>query len=101
MPYKQDQVLFSQNKKMEKNSMSTLVQQQNRIRWLDITKAICIIAVVIGHVYHNNIIRIYTLSFSVPAFFFFSGYCYHHPPNKVNFIIKKSKQSLYHMYHFQ
>lgn len=63
-----------------------------RIHWIDIAKGICIISIVIGHVYHNSFIRTYALSFDVPMFFFLSGLCYRKPDDSIEYFINKIKR---------
>ena len=58
-----------------------------RIAWVDITKEIGIILVIIGHIAENKIIY----SFHMPLFFILSGYLY---KNKEKFVRKKIKSIL-------
>lgn len=66
------------------------MNRENRIFWVDITKGILIILIVLGHVFKDGIIRMCIFSFHVPAFFFLSGYCYKKYPNK-EFLARKLK----------
>ena len=72
--------------------MSSQIMKSLRIQWIDIAKGICIISIVIGHVYHNSFIRTYALSFDVPMFFFLSGLCYRKPDNSTEYFINKIKR---------
>ena len=70
---------------------SELSLNKGRIHWIDIARGICIIAIVIGHTYHNNVLRTYTLSFDVPMFFFLSGILYKYPTKASDYFKKKLK----------
>ena len=72
--------------------MSSQIMKSYRIHWIDIAKGICIISIVIGHVYHNSFIRTYALSFDVPMFFFLSGLCYRKPDDSIEYFINKIKR---------
>lgn len=49
---------------------------KERVHWIDIAKGLGIIAVVIGHIYHDEIIYNWLYSFHMPLFFFVAGYLY-------------------------
>lgn len=72
--------------------MSDHTAESCRILWIDIARGICIISIVIGHVYHNSLLRTYTLSFDVPMFFFLSGLCYRKPKDSIEYFLNKAKR---------
>lgn len=75
----------------EWNIMSMLSNEKlMREKWIDIVKAILIIAVVWGHVYNNGIFRRWLYSFHVPGFFLISGVCFKYYDFKI-YIKKKIK----------
>ena len=43
---------------------------KERVHWIDIAKGLGIIAVVIGHIYNNQVIFKWLYSFHMPLFFF-------------------------------
>lgn len=45
-----------------------------RVGWIDICKGCGIILVILGHIYSDNVLRIWIYSFHMPLFFFVSGY---------------------------
>ena len=49
---------------------------KERVHWIDIAKGLGIIAVVIGHIYHNKTMFNWLYSFHMPLFFFVAGYLY-------------------------
>ena len=49
---------------------------KERVHWIDIAKGLGIIAVVIGHIYHNQMMFNWLYSFHMPLFFFVAGYLY-------------------------
>lgn len=64
--------------------------KQNRIRSIDIAKAIGIFLIVLGHVLKFGNLRKFIYAFHVPLFFFLSGICFTQKDNK-KFIVKKIK----------
>lgn len=72
--------------------MGDHIAKSGRVSWIDIARGICIISIVIGHVYHNSFLRTYTLSFDVPMFFFLSGLCYRKPDNSTKYFVNKAKR---------
>ena len=44
-----------------------------RIVWLDIAKALGIVAIVLGHTIQGGLVKKYVYSFHVPMFFFLKG----------------------------
>lgn len=52
--------------------------KKNRIEYLDMSKGIAILLVVIGHIYHNNYFKIWIFSFHMPLFFIISGCLYNY-----------------------
>lgn len=51
---------------------------KERLECLDICKGFAIIAVILGHIYENNFIRIWLCSFHLPLFFIVSGILIRH-----------------------
>lgn len=66
-------------------------KNKERIHWIDIARGMCIIAIVIGHVYTDGYLRWYLFSFHVPAFFYLSGLCFKENEEFAVFIIKRIK----------
>lgn len=64
---------------------------EKRIRWIDISKGIGIILVLMGHVSKIKIINNIIFSFHMPLFFMISGYLY---KNKEKFVKNKFKKIL-------
>lgn len=65
--------------------------KNKRILWIDISKGIGIILVLIGHVSQNQYINSFIYSFHMPLFFIISGYLYNDKPK---YIRKKIKSIL-------
>lgn len=66
-----------------------------RIKWIDILRAIAIIFVVIGHTLTEGEVQTYFYSFHIPLFFFISGMLFKNKEEKfATFLIKKIKQLL-------
>ena len=63
--------------------------QKQRVGWIDITRGICILAIVLGHVWNFGYIRQYLFSFHVPIFFFLSGLCFRYTGNIKEYLLKK------------
>lgn len=53
-----------------------MMEKNNRIKWIDVLKAIAIILVVLGHIYNNNFVYRFLYSFHLPVFMFVSGWLY-------------------------
>lgn len=69
--------------------------EKKRIKWIDLSKGIAIIAVVFSHEFASiNEIVIITNSFMLPLFFFLSGYCITPKKYKISEYIYKKIQSL-------
>ena len=67
-----------------------------RIDWVDVSKAICIICVIITHSsYCNNYVRAIFEPFFLIAFFFLSGYVYKNKYDFKELLINKSKTILF------
>lgn len=65
-----------------------------RLKWIDLLKAIGIIAVVVGHVTKNDTLRIIIYSFHMPLFFFISGYLLNvskYASNQLDFVWNRFK----------
>ena len=64
-----------------------------RIDYLDYSKGIAIILVVLGHIFNGGNIKTYIYSFHIPLFFIISGYLFNYSNiNSFNeFISKKTK----------
>ena len=52
-------------------------------------RGILMIAIVIGHVSTDGLLRRWVFSFHVPAFFFLSGFCFHYTERFGSFLLKK------------
>jgi len=48
----------------------------NRISWIDSAKGLGIIAIVLGHIGHNEVLVNYLYSFHIPLFFFIAGFLF-------------------------
>lgn len=65
------------------------------LKWIDVTKGIGILLVIIGHNNFNPILKTIIFTFHMPLFFFINGYLYHYIKYKQNargFIYKKFKR---------
>lgn len=65
-----------------------------RLAWLDITKGIAIILMVLGHTSIPTLFHNYIFSFHMPLFFLVSGYMFKNKYNFKEYIIRKTKQLL-------
>ncbi len=66
-----------------------------RIAWIDITKYVCIIFVIIEHLESKTAaLQKFYMPFFLMAFFFVSGYCYHEEASFSIFLKKKIRQLL-------
>lgn len=63
---------------------------QERVHWIDITRGIAIIAIVLGHVFTSGNLWRYVFSFHVPIFFFISGYCFSYKKDMNLFLKEKT-----------
>ena len=75
----------------------------NRTTWIDISKGIGIILVIIGHTSIPNFLTILIFSFHMPLFFVISGFLFNkkkYLDNFSNFIYKKSSTLLWPFYTF-
>jgi fucose 4-O-acetylase-like acetyltransferase len=66
----------------------------SRIIWIDITKALGIFLVVLGHVNSKNIVNDWIYSFHMPLFFFLSGLCFTPKKTYMEFFVRKIKSLL-------
>lgn len=69
-----------------------------RVVWVDVLKGIGTLAVVIGHFYDNELVRIFLNKFQLPLFFFASGYLY--KPEKIGNWIKRKFANIIKPYFF-
>lgn len=78
---------------------------KKRLDYLDITKSLCILFVILGHYFTNdtNNFKIWFYTFHVPCFFFVSGIIINHNQKDINFkkfIYKKFKSLILPYYTF-
>lgn len=79
----------------QKNTARMEEYMKERIKWIDILRAIAIIFVVIGHTLTEGEVQTYFYSFHIPLFFFISGMLFKNKEEKfATFLIKKIKQLL-------
>ena len=64
----------------------------NRIAWIDYTKGIAILLVIVGHTIRNFYIRSIIFSFHMPIFFILSGYTFR-PSKIIQDFLRKAKKS--------
>lgn len=64
---------------------------KERIAWIDMSKGIGIILVMIGHMETTEALRTYIFSFHMPLFFFISGYVFSVKDSFIEFVWKKFK----------
>ena len=63
---------------------------KNRIRWIDVAKGLGIFYVVTGHVFFNDDVKSWLVSFHMPLFLFLSGYLFNYKKIK-QLLISKTK----------
>lgn len=68
------------------------MEKNDRIKWIDILKAIAIILVVVGHIYNNDFAYKLLYSFHLPIFMFVSGWLYQ--KQKIGENIRKKATSI-------
>ena len=76
------------------NIVSSNIEKNQRIKSLDIAKAIGIILIVLGHISENPSITKLVYSFHVPLFFIISGYLYRQNQKITVYLKKKVKTIL-------
>jgi acyltransferase len=74
--------------------MQEVFLMEKRIEWVDVLKGIGIIIVVLGHSGVPYELKKFLLSFSMPLFFFISGYLFKNESNNIGSFFKKRVRSL-------
>lgn len=77
-----------------------MVAKDSRIEWIDISRGLFMIAIVLGHTYTTGDVRCWLYSFHVPAFFFISGYLSNNLCQVKTFIKKKIKTIIFPYFFF-
>lgn len=72
----------------------------NRIDYIDISKAIGIILMIMGHIGFGDVFDYFIHSFHMPLFFFLTGYLYTKKNNFLKYVLKKVKSLLVPYYLF-
>lgn len=72
---------------------------ERRIKWIDVSKALTLVLVVLGHTLRTGVVRNMVYSFHVPCFFFLSGIVADEELSAKN-ICKEAKRTLIPYYSF-
>ena len=73
---------------------NNLLQNKNRIAWIDTAKGITAVLVVLGHILNHGVVQAVIYTFHVPVFFLLSGIGFNERENLKQFFIKKIRTLL-------
>ena len=75
----------------EKETLNKTANKLIRIKWIDVAKGICIIAIILGHMGQSNINKI-VFTFHVTVFFILSGYTLKNDKLNNSYVSKKFRK---------